>query len=148
MQAVIKRSRLPAIISTGLKPLLIVATNTYRLAKVAVTPNPDLPASQFTEADFTGYAAIAAPLFATGPFITPSGLGEIQDGVKTWAPSGVIIQNIIYAVYMTDVGGDWIVAWQFAAGYPMGSLTDLLSIVPVVNMSVGGIQGSVEPITM
>lgn len=102
-----------------------------------VTPNQNMSPSDFTEADYDGYARLAAsfgPLFvdqaaeltfvAQGQFISTPGLGTT---------------NVVKGILMQDNGGNPIVAAKLDTVVSMGALGQALYFVLEIRNGVGNL---------
>lgn len=82
--------------------------------------NNHVPAStdtvaNYTEATFTGYAAIATVSWGNA-YLNGALLGEIDEVNRTFTQTANTVTNTIFGYYITDVGGNLI----FAESNPLG----------------------------
>lgn len=75
--------------------------HSLRLFANNFVPDPSTPLASFTEATFTGYAAIDLTGAFTGPAFVQNGQYELQGGVFAWTNSGATTQTV-YGWYIDD----------------------------------------------
>lgn len=80
----------------------------------------------YTEANFSGYAAISALSFGAA-FVNPDGKGEVDASPESFTHNGGGTSNTIYGAYVTDDGGDVVYAERFGAPISMASNGDLIT---------------------
>ncbi len=79
--------------------------------------------ADFTEADFSGYAAVT--LVFSAAFVNGTPAGQMNAASVTWVRAVGATSNTIYGMYITDAAGNVSTYELFAAPIPM--------IVPVVD---------------
>lgn len=101
-----------------------------RLFKNDVTPTAGSVGADFTEADFTGYAA-ADPLEKGAPFIGSDGQWKTQFQRLQWDHDGGPNANTVYGWYVMSTGGtpQLLAAERFAEPKPMSAQPDAISLV-------------------
>jgi len=125
---------------SGLSALQVLTTSaglwdamTLRLFKNNITPGPDTPSTEYEEADFDGYAAVAG--------LDRLALGHNQEGIPTawWVPqaftmSGITTPNVIYGWMITSVSGVTIwVARRLDEPVSMSEVSQVLIVAPEIS---------------
>jgi hypothetical protein len=118
---------------TTLQQLFKATLNTYvlRLYQNNHTPAITDTAANYTEATFTGYAAINLVSWGNA-FLNGSSISEMDEIARTFTQTGVGVTNNIYGYYVTDGAG--VLIW--AELNPNG----------VFNMNNTGLTYTVQPI--
>ena len=125
------------IICYGARPRILAALQTYlngltlRLYLNNHVPADSDTVSSYTEANFTGYAAIALTSWGTA-FLNGSNLGEIDHPTQTFTQTGTGTTCMVYGYYVTDGSGNLIWAELNSAG--------------PFNMNASGLTYTVAPI--
>jgi hypothetical protein len=88
--------------ATGTDPKLFGSK--IGLIKADFTPTPDLVLGGITEADFDGYAKVAAAPFSA-VFEGEGDLELVSAASKHWQPTGSVTPNTIYGWFLVDSGG-------------------------------------------
>ena len=100
------------------------------LAKPPFTPNPTSDPASFTEADYTGYAAVTITAW-DNPALTPADLAEIVGTtVAQFRPTGTTVTNSIAGFWVLDAAGDFVFAQVFSTPVALTGPNTVLSIVP------------------
>jgi hypothetical protein len=146
MKAVLRRSRLPTVITNGLLAMLAAAPNTVRLWQGPHNPNPDADTTQFAEANYTGYVRRNNLLWPVRGFFTPRGTtySLVTPGGSALTANGV--GNLIGGVFLCDAANEWMIAWAFAQLYPLPDVTADMWVEPYLEMAIEGFGGNVEPL--
>lgn len=90
-------------------------TYTLRLFKNDKVPADTDTVADYTEANFTGYAAIATNAWGNA-FLNAGNIAEIDETNRTFTQTGVIVTNLVYGYYVTDGAGNLIFAERNPAG--------------------------------
>lgn len=98
-----------------------------KLAKADFVLSPSLVLTDFTEADFSGYAAevVAALLPA---YINPDGGAAAQIATIQFDHTGGATANSIYGFWVETTGGDLISVGKFDAPVAMAALGDAIPL--------------------
>jgi len=67
------------------------------------------------------------------------------DAQRIFTMTGTTTPNNIYGAYITS-GGNWLVAWSFAAPYPMVDTSSSLIFTPLATAGPAPLGGDVEPV--
>lgn len=103
---------------------------TLRLYQNDYTPLDTSDVSDFTEATFSGYAAIATNAWG-GAFLNASNITEIDETLRTFTHNGGGTNNNIYGYYLTDAGGNLTYAERYSgAPVAMDANGKTFSVVP------------------
>lgn len=135
---------LMSVIQTALKVAGAFAS-TLKLFQNDFAPTRFSVAADFTEATFTGYAAVAQA-WAVGPYVNGAGQVEMQSASHNWTPTDGVNPNTIYGWYLVATGGDVICAQRFDNPRAMLGPTNSLTLLPSLIIIPGGIAGNVQPI--
>jgi hypothetical protein len=121
--------------------------NDLRLYQNTTPIDPNDPTLfQFTEATFDGYAAVVTPFGAPLIIRDPATGGwQMVDAQRIFTMTGTTTPNNIYGAYITS-GGNWLVAWSFAAPYPMVDTSSSLIFTPLATAGPAPLGGDVEPV--
>lgn len=100
-----------------------------------IVPDPNGDATQFTECDFTGYAAKVLALANTAPMsINPEGDYYVAFPHFFWASTGTTVSNSIYGFWVSGevMGEADTVIWahRFETPFQMVGPPDLLIVEP------------------
>lgn len=100
-----KYDALLKLIAPGAGPIppAPLAGCTLHLAKNNVFPTAGSVLTDFEEADFNGYAAVADNQWA-GPYMTVDGRWTVNIPSATFIAAGADVPNTIYAWYITNAG--------------------------------------------
>lgn len=98
------------------------------LYKNDYTPGPATVVGDFTEADFTGYAASAIVVWGT-VLTDPSNVAYVAGDAKTFASTGSAVPNTIYGYWAQGAGG-LMYAERFDAPIPILGVGDGIVLVP------------------
>lgn len=113
-----------------------LATSVLKLYTALANPlTPSTVVADFTEADFSGYAAATITNFLL-PYIDPAGGATIQSGTIQFgyvAPMSGPIGNTVLGFYLVDSTGALIVAGSFDAGVTMNANGDAIPINVALN---------------
>lgn len=90
-------------------------TCTLRLYQNDYDPIPTSTVANFTQANFTGYAAIAVNTWGDA-FLNGDGYAQIEEVARTFTCTGALTPNTIYGYYITDPAGDLVYAEKNLAG--------------------------------
>jgi len=103
-----------------------------------ITPTPNRPIGDYTEATYTGYAAEALTWLA--PTLNDAGQIEVIGTVGEFRPTASTVQNTIYGLYLTDTAGAVLLeAARFDnAPLPMNSVLDSIITTFRQIMPAGG----------
>lgn len=94
------------------------------------TPTVDSVVGDFTEADYTGYAASAAIVWGA-PFIDPVAGPLVLGDLKSFPASGPFtVPNDIFGFWIESSGGDLLWAERFDTPVTIANATDNVVIVP------------------
>lgn len=109
-----------AICRTGLVSLCqqwkaFLNTCTLRLFQNNHVPDPTDTVASYTEATFTGYAAIATVNWGNA-FLNGANIAEIDEINRTFTQTASTVSNTIFGYYITDGPGNLI----FAESNPLG----------------------------
>lgn len=102
--------------------------------------------TDFTEADYTGYAEQPITGFAAASWASQGAAIVYGDTIATFQPSGTTLTTVCYGYYVTItvsmvvilIGGE-----KFASAIPMASPADQINIVPGLGISDALIPGNV-----
>jgi len=89
----------------------------------------DTPAN-YTECDFPGYASVSLTLWGSAGVV--SGVGLIQEQVRTFAMSGASPTNLIFGYYVTDATGSTLLFAERSAvaPYSIDAIGKTYSVLP------------------
>ena len=106
---------------------------TLRLFKSNTTPAEADTAATYTEADFTGYAAVS---LVTGDWtLTPGAPSSAACAQKTFTSSADQALQTIYGYYLTENGSNTLVAAErFAASVGIISNGDNIKVTPTITL--------------
>lgn len=108
-----------------------MANLTLRLFKTNVTPAETDTAASYTEATFTGYAAIS--LASADWTLTPGAPSSAACAQKTFTSSADQTAQTIYGYYLTENGGNTLIAAEaFSAGVVIANNNDILRVTPSI----------------
>lgn len=108
-----------------------LADMTLRLYKNDVTPAETDTAATFTEATFTGYAAVS--LASADWTLTPGAPSSAACAQKTFTSSADQALQTIYGYYLTENGGGTLVAAErFSASVGIISNGDNIKVTPTI----------------
>lgn len=127
---------LQAIIDTVLE-VTGPAHTSIKLAVGAFMPGPASTPADFTEADFTGYAAKDVtgwtdPQLDPGPASKTLGTNLIE-----FRPTGTVVTNICTGFWVEGGDGTYLGGQAFDAPIPMGTTLDSIAIVAQWNQGQG-----------
>jgi hypothetical protein len=92
-------------------------------------PNPNSVPGDFTEADYTGYAAVTLTTMSANSQ-TGNSFESTSTTVAGFAPSGTAVTNSILGYWVESDGGDLLAYEVFPAPIPMQTTLDSIQIVP------------------
>lgn len=90
-------------------------TLTLRLFANNITPADTDVVGDYTEATFTGYAAIATVSWGAA-YLNANNIAQIDEIVRTFTQTGTTVVNNIYGYYLTAPGGALVFAERNPAG--------------------------------
>ena len=107
---------------------------TLRLFKNDVTPGETDTAATYTEATFTGYAAVS---LASGDWtLTPGAPSSAVCAQKSFTSSADQAAQTIYGYYLTENGGNTLVASErFATSPVVANNGDVVKVTPTLTQS-------------
>lgn len=119
-----------------LEILDLVRTDGDVLKNLRLFKNNHVPAvtdgnGDYTQADFSGYAAVALGTW-NAAFVNADGRGEIDADLATFTHNGGGTSNTVYGAYVTDNAGDIVYAERFDAPRVMASNGDAINYTPRV----------------
>lgn len=100
--------------------------------------NPISPSSvigDFTEADYSGYAALEVTTWLAA-YLDPAGGGSIQNGTQQFQyvfTSGTPVPNTILGFYLTNAAGALVMCGNFAAPVSMAANGDAIPLNLTLN---------------
>jgi len=100
-----------------------------RLFRNDHVPAVDDVNADYTEANFSGYAAVALGDW-NAAFLNGDDKGEIDGDPANFAHNGGATSNTIYGVYVTNNAGDVVYAERFDAPRVLSSATDEINYTP------------------
>ena len=118
----------------GAKSGYSVQALTLRLFKNDVTPGETDTAPTYTEATFTGYAAVS---LASGDWtLTPGAPSSAVCAQKSFTSSADQAAQTIYGYYLTENGGNTLVASErFATSPVVANNGDVVKVTPTLTQS-------------
>ena len=137
-------NQLSAVVA-GILELAGPLHTTVKLAQGTFNPTPDSVPGDFTEADFTGYAAKTVTSWTT-PELDPGPAAKTLGGnLLHWAPSGTTVTNICTGYWIEDANGDYLGGEQFPAPIPMANTTDAITLIPQWQVAAATWSGLLIP---
>lgn len=118
-----------------LRQLINAHNPVIRLFKNNWTVARDPVLSDFTEANFTGYAELACASWPTSPTYT-GGVATITHAARTWTATGSTTANDIYGYYLVSTLGTPFLMWAEKNPFGpvhIGTTGDPYVVVPVFN---------------
>jgi len=103
---------------------------TLKLFQNNHTPAVTDTEANYTEASFSGYAAVDIHALWGAAFVNASGQGEIDCTTQTFAFGGGAVTNLVYGAYVVDNAGKLIYAERFAAPISMSASPDQIIYTP------------------
>lgn len=108
-----------------------------RLFQNNYTPLDTDTAANFTQATFTGYAAITLNTWGT-PFTNGSNKAEVDEIIRTFTQTGVGVTNTVYGYYVTDGSGNLLWAERNpAGGVAMNAIGNTYTVLPKMTLVTG-----------
>lgn len=106
-------------------------TYTLRLFKNNYTPTVSSVAGDFTECDFSGYAAQGTTGWGAAFAASGNTRGESDDTVHLFQHDGGATANDVYGFYLTNGAGAYVYGEKNPAGpVTMNDATDIYAVVP------------------
>jgi len=100
-----------------------------QLFKNDFTPTETSVLADFIEADFSGYAEIAAQEFDPA-YLNEAGRAQVTgDTVLTWTQNATTIGNSVYGYMVLTTGGALLYSERFASPQPMQLVGDKIQMV-------------------
>ena len=96
------------------------------------TPTVTDTVANYTEATFSGYAAVDISALWGAAYTNGAGQGEIDCPEQTFAFGGGAISNYVYGAYVLSAGGILVYAERFAAPVYMSASPDQIIYTPKV----------------
>lgn len=120
-------------------------TISVHLYKTAVIPTLDSIAADFTEADYTGYAAVAMGGYLLQYWQSQGAAVAWPTTPALFQPTGSAITNTIYGYWMEFTGspGLFLGAELLPTPIPMASVADQIIVGPPLDCADGAIPGQV-----
>ncbi len=115
-----------SIISAMISASLV---GTLKLFKNDHTPAVTDSASDYTEADFSGYGGSETPSWGT-PFVNGANKGQVDADPIVYTHSGGGTSNTVYGAYVLDGSANLIYADRFPAPFLMAVGGDTFSYAP------------------
>jgi hypothetical protein len=108
------------------------ATYAVHLGQAPFAPTPTSTPSSFTEADYTGYAALTVDGFV-GPYVGSLGYPEqIPVSVISFTPTGTTVANSIGGYWIVDSLGNYVGGEAFSTPIELSGPTTTLSFTPII----------------
>jgi hypothetical protein len=118
---------------TEIKTAILLTTGAgfkVKLAQTPFSPNPgSVPSTDFTEADYTGYAAVVLTTM-TPNTVTGNSYETTSTTVAVFQPSGTTVANNIGGYWVEDDSGAYLGYEVLPTPIALNGPTTYLSIVP------------------
>lgn len=123
----------------------LTASPTLHLFKNNFTPTNISTIADFTEADYTGYAASTVAAWIAVAWQSQGAAVAYAAGSHTFQPSGTTVGNVIYGYYLAsgDMTPHLIGAELLSVPFSLASPLDQLVISPVLSVADGLIPGAI-----